>query len=199
MLNDEFNNTIKTIKNHTSAPVIIFPGNLTQISSQADAILFLMLISGRNPDFLIGNQVVAAPIIKQAKLESISTGYLLIEGGIVSSTEFMSNTKPIPREKIDIAVAHSLAAELIGMKLLYLEAGSGARQSVPNEMITAIKKVCSLPIIVGGGINSPEKAEQKVISGASFIVTGTVIEQNNNISLIKEFASAIHTSKSKKI
>lgn len=194
MLSDEFDQTLKIIKENTKVPVIIFPGSVSQVSPIADAILFLLLISGRNPDHLIGNQVIAAPIIKRMKLEAISTGYMLIEGGNVTSAEFMSNTKPIPREKPDIAVAHALAAELIGMKMLYLEAGSGAKEAVPDEMIKKVTQYCSLPVITGGGICTPEKAGKKVEAGASYIVTGTIIEQNSDISFIKEFAEAIHSS-----
>jgi len=192
MLSNEFDEALKTIKENTKIPVIIFPGSVSQVSSIADAILFLLLISGRNPDHLIGNQVIAAPIIKRMGLEAISTGYMLINGGNVTSAEFMSNTKPIPREKIDIAVAHALAAELIGLKMLYLEAGSGAKQSVPDEMIKKVTQLCSLPVITGGGICTPEEARNKVKAGASFIVTGTIIEQNSNGKIIKEFAQAIH-------
>jgi phosphoglycerol geranylgeranyltransferase len=194
MLSNEFDRTLKIIKENTKAPVIIFPGGVSQVSSEADAILFLLLISGRNPDYLIGNQVNAAPIIKRMNLEAISTGYMLIEGGNVTSAEFMSNTKPIPREKPDIAVAHALAAELIGLKMLYLEAGSGARQPVPDAMVKKVTKYSSLPVIVGGGIRTPEEAENKVKAGASFVVTGTIIEEHSSSSFIQEFASAIHTS-----
>jgi phosphoglycerol geranylgeranyltransferase len=192
MLSNEFDRTLKLIKENTQAPVVIFPGSVLQVSSVADAILFLLLISGRNPDQLIGNQVLAAPIIKRMNLEAISTGYMLIDGGNVTSAEFMSNTKPIPREKPDIAVAHALAAELIGLKMLYLEAGSGANQSVPNEMIKRVTQVCSLPILVGGGIRTPQEAREKVDAGASFIVTGTIIEQKSDSTFIQEFAQAIH-------
>jgi putative glycerol-1-phosphate prenyltransferase len=194
MLSNEFDKTISRIKENTKAPVIIFPGGVSQVSFEADAILFLMLISGRNPEYLIGNQVNAAPIIKRMELEAISTGYMLIEGGNITSAEFMSNTKPIPRDKPDIAVAHALAAELIGMKLLYLEAGSGAKQSVPDTMIQKVTKYCSLPVIVGGGIRTPEEANKKVKAGASFIVTGTINEENSHSSIVQEFASAIHAS-----
>jgi putative glycerol-1-phosphate prenyltransferase len=195
MLFNVFDQTLKILKENTKVPVIIFPGSVSQVSSIADAILFLLLISGRNPDHLIGNQVIAAPIIKRMGLEAISTGYMLIEGGTITSAEFMSNTKPIPREKPDIAVAHALAAELIGLKMLYLEAGSGAKEAVPDEMIKKVTQYCSLPVITGGGICTPEKARKKVEAGASFIVTGTIIEQNSDVSLIKEFAEAIHSSK----
>jgi putative glycerol-1-phosphate prenyltransferase len=125
-------------------------------------------------------------------LETISTGYMLIDGGRITSAEFMSNTKPIPRDKIDIAVAHALAAEMLGLKTLYLEAGSGARSSVPTEMIKKIAAYCSLPIIAGGGIRTPEEAREKARAGASFIVTGTIIEEQSQAAVIKEFADAIH-------
>jgi putative glycerol-1-phosphate prenyltransferase len=194
MLSHEFDKTISRIKENTKAPVIIFPGGVSQVSFEADAILFLMLISGRNPEYLIGNQVQAAPIIKQMHLEAISTGYMLIEGGNVTSAEFMSNTKPIPREKPEIAVAHALAAELLGLKILYLEAGSGAKQSVPDAMIKKVSKHCSLPLIIGGGIRTPEEAKNKVKAGASFVVTGTIIEENSHGAIIQEFAKAIHSS-----
>jgi len=186
---DEF---VKQIKANVSIPVILFPGNAQQISRYADAILFMSIISGRNPDALIGQQVIGAPIIKMFNLEAISTAYILIESGKTTSAEFMSNTRPIPCDKIDIAVAHALAAEYLGMKLIYLEAGSGALNPIPDEMIAAIKQNVSLPIIVGGGVTSPEIACQKVKAGASFIVTGNVLEQNFEYGKISEFARVIH-------
>ncbi len=192
ILSNEFDEILKAIKQNTDIPVIIFPGGVSQVSPAADAILFLLLISGRNPDHLIGNHVIAAPKIKQMGLEAISTGYMLIEGGNVTSAEFISNTKPIPRGKPDITVAHALAAEMIGLKMLYLEAGSGAELSVPEEMIERVAKYCSLPLIVGGGICTPEDARKKVGAGASFVVTGTVVEKNSSSAFIKEFADAIH-------
>lgn len=191
MLTGEFDRVLTLMKQNTTQPVIIFPGSLFQISAVADAILYIVLISGRNPDHLIGNHVVASPIIKRMKLEPISTGYMLVEGGTVTSAEFMSNTKPIPRAKPDIAAAHAIAAEMMGLKVLYLEAGSGAKESVPNEMVGAVAKYCGLPIIVGGGIRTPEEAAQKVKAGASFVVTGTIVEEQG-ISLIKGFAEAVH-------
>lgn len=193
LLSNEIDKLIQLIKSNTSLPVVIFPGSLFQVSPVADAILFLLLISGRNPDHLIGNQVTAAPIIKRMGLEAISTGYMLIEAGKTTSAEFMSNTKPIPHNKPDIAVAHALAAEFIGMKLLYLDAGSGADFPVPDEMIAKIAKYSSLPVIVGGGIRTPDAARDKVKAGASFVVTGTVNEQNSHHSLVREFAEAVHS------
>lgn len=187
-----FDDFVKQIKQSVNIPVILFPGNAMQISKYADAILFISIISGRNPDTLIGQQVLGAPIIKTLNLEAISTGYMIIESGKMTSTEYMSNTRPIPRDKSDIAVAHALAAEYLGMKLIYLEAGSGALQPVPDEMITAIANYVSLPIIVGGGITTPGVAHQKVDAGASFIVTGNVLERNLKQGKIAEFAKAIH-------
>ena len=187
-----FDELVKQIKNAVKIPVIIFPGGVQQISRHADAILFMSVISGRNPDLLIGQHVMGAPIVKMLNLEAISTGYMLIESGKVTSAEFMSNTKPIPRDKPDIALAHALAAEYLGMKLIYLEAGSGALHPVSDEMIQAIARMCSLPIIVGGGIRTPDMARQKVAAGAAFIVTGNVLEDKKMDGLIQDFANAIH-------
>lgn len=188
-----FDEQINIIKRNTTVPVVIFPGSLLQVSPNADAILFLVLISGRNPEHLIGNQVVAAPMITKMGLEAISTGYMIIESGTTTSVEFMSNTKPIPRTKPDIALAHALAAEIIGMKFLYLDAGSGADQSVPNDMISLLTGRCTLPLIVGGGIRTPDEARRKAEAGASFVVTGTINEEQAHPTLMKEFADAIHS------
>ncbi len=192
IVDDSFERCIKTIKQHTRVPAVIFPGGVMQISPSADAILFLSIISGRNPQHLIGDQVLAAPIVKRIGLEAISTAYMLVESGRTTSAEFMSNTQPLPRHKPDIAVAHAMAAEILGFKMIYLEAGSGAEQSVPEEMIGAIAKYCSVPLIVGGGLRTPDEARKKVQAGAKFIVTGTVLEKDNSVRLVKEFASAIH-------
>jgi len=192
IINGQFDLKIKQIKAYAkSVPVIIFPGSLNQISKYADAILYLSLISGRNPEYLIGSQVSAAPIIKMLGIEAIATAYMLIESGETTSVEFMSGTKPIPRNKVDIAIAHALAAQYLGFKLVYLEAGSGAEKSVPKEMILGVSKSVDLPIIVGGGIKMPDEAREKVASGADIIVVGNHFEGNNN-NRIKEFASAIH-------
>jgi len=197
VMTSEFEKQIAVIKHNTTLPVVIFPGSPFQVSSAADAILFLVLISGRNPEHLIGNQVLAAPVIKKMGLEAISTGYMLIGTGTMTSAEFISNTKPIPHQKPDIALAHALAAEVIGMKCLYLDAGSGADHPVPDEMIRAISKMCTIPIIVGGGIRKPEEARRKIEAGASFVVTGTILEEQNHSGLIRQFSEAIHSSKVK--
>jgi phosphoglycerol geranylgeranyltransferase len=188
-----FDELIKSIKEVCSLPAIIFPGGTRQISPFADAILFLSLISGRNPTNLIGDQVVAAPVIKSMKLEPISTAYMFVESGNITSAQFLSDTRPIPREKPDIAMAHALAAEYLGMKLVYLEAGSGAKYSVPETLIRALRNFISIPMIVGGGIKTPEEARSKVDAGAAFIVTGNIIEKNRDNGLIKAFVEAIHT------
>lgn len=195
LMTPDFDNYIKTIKTYTKdCPVIIFPGGVNQVSAYADAILFLSLLSGRNPHHIIGTQVMAAPIIHKLKLETISTAYLLVESGKATTAEFMSGTTPLPRHKIDIAVAHALAAAYLGFKIIYLEGGSGAEHSVPEKMISAISQVVDVPLIVGGGIRTPQEAAEKVAAGASFVVTGNILESNNDPRLIREFAAAIHTS-----
>ncbi len=161
MLDGNFEPFVKTVKSITKLPVIIFPGSINQITSIADAILFLSVVSGRNPEHLIGKHVISAPIIKQANLEAISTAYVLIESGTSTTAQYMSGSLPIPRNKPEIAAATALAAEYLGMKLIYLEAGSGAKETVPNEMVKLVSEYCSIPIIVGGGIKSPNDSKRK--------------------------------------
>lgn len=192
MLNGDIDNFIKKVKQFSKLPAIIFPGAVDQVSPFADAILYLSVVSGRNPEHLIGKHVLSAPLIRRANLEPISTGYILIESGTSTTAQYMSGSSPIPRNKPEIAAATALAAEYIGMKLIYLEAGSGAQQTVPNEMVKAVSSICSVPIIVGGGIKSPKAAREKVDNGAKIIVTGNFFENENNWSLIKEFAEAVH-------
>lgn len=192
MLNGDFDGFIKKVKQSTKLPVIIFPGAVDQVSSHADAILYLSVVSGRNPEHLIGKHVLAAPLIRRANLEPISTAYILVESGTATTAQYMSGSSPIPRSKPEIAAATALASEYIGMKLIYLEAGSGAQQTVPNEMVKAVSSVCSVPIIVGGGIKSPNVAREKVDDGAKIIVIGNFFEYENNWGLIKEFADAVH-------
>ncbi len=191
MVSGDFDLAIKTLKNLTHLPVIIFPGGLSQISPYADAILFLSIISGRNPEHLIGKHVLAAPTIKRHRLEAISTGYMLVESGRKTTAEYMSGSMPIPRHKPEIAVATALAAEFLGMKFVYLEGGSGADQPVPYEMVHAVSKNISIPVIVGGGIRTPETAARMVESGAKIIVTGNHFEDKKNWSLLNDFADAV--------
>ena len=170
--------TISLLKQKTTIPVIIFPGNVIQVSNLADGILFLSLISGRNPDFLIGQHVVSSLRIKSSKLEVLPTGYILIENGKTTSVEYMSNTIPIPYNKPEIVVATAVAGEMLGLKLIYLEAGSGASNSVGLHIISEVKKNISLPLMVGGGIRTVEEARQIYKAGADLIVIGSAIEEN---------------------
>ncbi|MBC8458576.1 MAG: geranylgeranylglyceryl/heptaprenylglyceryl phosphate synthase [Deltaproteobacteria bacterium] len=192
LISDRMDDTIQGIKQNTSLPTILFPGASHHLSRHADALLFLSLISGRNANFLIGEHVKATPLVECYGLEAIPTGYMLIDGGTQTSVGFMSGTSPIPRDKPDIAWAHALAAEYLGMKFVYLESGSGAKWSVPNDMIATVKEHVHIPIIVGGGISTPEVAADKVRAGADFIVTGNVLEACDDIQLVYEFADAIH-------
>ncbi len=193
LISGEFDAFVKKTKiNSNGIPVLLFPGSVNQISSEADALLFLSLLSGRDAQHLIASQVLVAPLIHRIGIEAISTAYLLIDSGEPTSVQFMSGTTPIPRNKPDIAVAHALAAKYLGFKFIYLEAGSGADNSVPNEMVAAVTKTVDIPIIVGGGILTPEDAHAKVEAGASFIVTGSIIENSNEPGLLKKFADAVH-------
>ncbi len=188
---DFMDTTIKTLKQNTNIPVVIFPGSIQQVNPNADALLFLSLISGRNPEFLIGSQVLAAPYVKKSGIESISTGYILIDGGAPTTVSYISNTSPIPSDKPEIAACTAMAGELLGMKLIYMDAGSGARRAIPADVIAAVHKHTELPIIVGGGIKTPEKALENCNAGADIIVVGNAIEKDH--SLIKEIAFAIHS------
>lgn len=169
---------IKTIKQHSSIPVVLFPGGHLQVEASADAILLLSLISGRNADFLIGQHVVAAPLIKQSKLEILPTGYLLVDCGKQTTASYISNTTPLPHDKPAIAAATAMAGEMLGLKLMYLDGGSGAMQPVDPKMINAVKKAVDCPLIVGGGINSAAKVAAALSAGADVIVVGTGIERD---------------------
>ena len=169
---------VNEIKKTCKLPVILFPGSLFQISDAADAILLLSLISGRNPEYIIGNHVIAAPFLKQSKLEIIPTGYMLIESGGSTSVQYISNTLPIPINKPDIAVATAMAGEMLGLKLIYLEAGSGALHSVPTEMIEMVKKNISVPLMVGGGIRERKQLDDIFAAGADIAVIGNSLENN---------------------
>jgi len=189
LLWNDIGKTIEYLKNELDIPVIIFPGYVNQISDKADAILFISLISGRNPEFLIGQQVVAAPIIKNTQLEIIPTGYILVENGKTTSVEYMSNTKPIPADKKDIIKATALAGQYLGHKLMYIEAGSGAKNSINNEIIKELSEYIDLPIIVGGGISSPEQAKSYFDNGAACVVIGSLFEKHPD--KISSFISSV--------
>lgn len=178
------NNTIDQIilelKQKTKLPILLFPGNPSQISNEAHGILFLSLLSGRNPDFLIEHQVKAAPILKKSNLEIISTGYILIESGNKTAVASVSKTIPLPRHNAEIAVDTALAGEFLGSKLIYLEAGSGAKLSVPLETISLVSKNISVPLIVGGGIKDFDGIKEAFFAGADLVVIGTAFENNPN-------------------
>ena len=190
LVNNELDQCIKTLKANSEIPVILFPGNTMQMSWRADAILFLSLISGRNAEMLIGLHVIAAPYLKLSPLEVISCGYMLIESGKTTAVQYMSNTMPIPSDKIDIAICTAMAGEMLGLKLIYLEAGSGAQQSVPLSMIEQVKQNINIPVIVGGGLCTPDQVSEVAKAGADIIVIGTAFEQHSG--LVSEMADAVH-------
>lgn len=174
------------IKALTDIPLILFPGHFSQLNHFVDGVLLLSLISGRNPELLIGQHVLAAPILAKLDAEILSTGYMIIDGGKPTSVSYISNTLPIPRDKNDIAVCTALAGQFIGMKYIYLDAGSGAVQTIPFSMVNSVADSIDLPIIVGGGIKDMKTIEQYWESGANLVVIGNVLEQNTLDSL-KQF------------
>lgn len=184
---------IEILKKETTKPVILFPGNVLQISSNADAILLLCLISGRNPEYLIGNHVIAAPLLKKSGLEIIPTGYILVENDRLTSVEYISNTKPIPADKVDLAVATALAGEMLGYRLLYLEAGSGAHKPVKTTLVSEVKRSITIPLIVGGGIQTSQQLGALYQAGADIIVVGTAFENDEKkLKILAEAAVAFN-------
>jgi putative glycerol-1-phosphate prenyltransferase len=181
LMHDRQHEIIHLIREKSTIPVLLFPGNNMQISNMADGILLLSLISGRNAELLIGRHVVSAPFLKASGLEVLPTGYMLVESGKTTAVNYMSQTMPIPSEKNDIAVCTALAGEMLGMKLIYLDAGSGAMRPVPGPMISAVKKSIGIPLIAGGGITSPELARQAFQAGADLIVAGNIFERDPDI------------------
>jgi putative glycerol-1-phosphate prenyltransferase len=190
VVNDMLDYVLKSMKEKCHIPMILFPGNSFQLSYKADALLFLSLISGRNADLLIGKHVITAPFLKVSPLEIIPTGYMLIDGGIMTSVQYMSNTNPIPANKDDIALCTALAGEMLGLKQIYMDAGSGAKNPVSESMINTVSGAINIPLIVGGGISTPEKASANAVAGADIIVVGNAIEKDPQ--LIKAMAEAIH-------
>jgi phosphoglycerol geranylgeranyltransferase len=182
---------VQFIKRNCSIPVILFPGSSTQVSKYADALLYLSLISGRNPELLIGQHVVSAPAIKQSGLEIMSTGYMVIDGGAPTTVSYISNAAPLPADKNEIAMCTAMAGEMLGMKLIYMDAGSGAKRAISESMIALVAHAIEVPLIIGGGITDPEKAYLNCKAGADIIVVGNAIEKDE--SLIMEMASAVHS------
>jgi phosphoglycerol geranylgeranyltransferase len=190
IVNNMLDHCLLEIRQRCQIPTILFPGNSLQLSWKADGILFLSLISGRNADLLIGNHVIAAPYLRLSPLEILPTGYMLIDGGTATTVMYMSNTRPIPMHKSDIAVCTAMAGEMLGLRLLYLDAGSGATQAVSTDMIESVSGAVSIPLIVGGGIRTAELARQHASAGADLIVVGNALEKDP--SLLCEMAAAVH-------
>jgi putative glycerol-1-phosphate prenyltransferase len=186
MTESQLHETVKTIKSESDIPIILFPGSNMHISPDADGILFLSLISGRNPDLLIGQHVAAAPILKNAGLEILPTGYMLIDGGAPTTVSYISNTQPIPYDKPSIAACTALAGEMLGLQLIYLDAGSGAKMPVSEKMVSAVRKTVNAPILVGGGVRTPSKAQEIWEAGADLLIVGNGIEEN--LSLLNQIA-----------
>jgi putative glycerol-1-phosphate prenyltransferase len=186
--NGFWENSIKLIKQYTQIPVVLFPGNILQVHPDADAILFLSMISGRNPDLLIGKHVLAAPGLKKSGIEVIPTGYMIVDGGNITSVMYMSNTTPIPRDKNNIAACTAMAGEMLGLQIIYLDAGSGANNPISASMIRDVAQAVSSPIFVGGGIRTAQQAINAWQAGATVVVVGNAIE--SDISFIKLLAEA---------
>lgn len=192
MVTQHLDECIETFKVHSDIPVILFPGSPSQVSRYADALFYLSLISGRNPELLIGAHVTSAPMVKASGLEIISTGYIVVDGGKPTTVSYMSHSAPIPHDKDDIALCTALAGEMQGKHVLYMDAGSGAHQPISQSMIQRVASQTNIPLIVGGGITDPETAYNNCKAGADVIVVGNAIEKNE--TLIRDIASAVHQS-----
>jgi len=190
LVNSQLDQCLQMIRQRCQIPLILFPGSTYQVSNKADAILFLSLVSGRNPDLLIGQHVIAAPYLKLSSLEVLSTGYMLIDGGVGTTVLYMSNTSPIPSNKSDIAVCTAMAAEMLGLKMIFMDAGSGASIPVTAEMIAAVRGAVDVPLIVGGGIRSAEKVKENLDAGADVIVIGNALEHDP--SLLIDISATVH-------
>jgi putative glycerol-1-phosphate prenyltransferase len=191
VISNRLDEVVQHIKANCSIPVILFPGSPNQISKYADALLYLSLISGRNADLLIGQHVVSAAFVKQSELEIMPTGYIVVDGGAPTTVSYISNAAPVPSDKNEIAMCTAMAGEMLGLKLIYMDAGSGAKRPITESMIESVAKTIEVPLIIGGGIIEPEKAYRNCKAGADVIVVGNAIEKDS--SLIKEMAAAIHS------
>lgn len=190
MTSDELFRSVRTLKENCEIPVVLFPGNTYQVARNADAMLFLSLISGRNPDMLIGMHVIAAPYIKLSGLKTIPTGYMLIDSGKPTSVTYMSNSQPIPHDKKDIAACTAMAGEMLGLQLIFMDAGSGAEKTVSEEMVSFVKQSVDVPVIIGGGIRTAEKLKSIFTAGADIAVVGNVFEDKPE--LIYEFSKVLN-------
>ena len=192
IVQDRLEECLQLLRSVSSIPRILFPGSAFQISDLADGLLFLSLISGRNAELLIGSHVIAAPYLKRSRLEVLPTGYMLVDGGAPTTVSYISNTFPIPADKDDIAACTAMAGEMLGLKMIFLDAGSGARQPVSTAMIEAVARSVDLPLVVGGGIRTPERALANVQAGADLIVVGNALETDPG--LMRAMAQAIHSA-----
>lgn len=184
---------VRAVKSGTDRPVISFPGSLSQVAADFDAVLYLSVVSGRNPEYLIGQHVHAAPMIRRMGLEAIPTAYLLIESGRPTTAQYMSGSMPIPRHKPEIAAATALAAEMMGMRLIFTDAGSGAEHPVSEEMVAAVARTCRAPLVVGGGLETPEAVARRARAGAAFVVVGNAIERRGgDAAYVADLAAAAH-------
>src|ERR1700759_4007951 len=191
VISNHLDEVVQEIRRNCPIPIILFPGTPSQVSRYADALLYLSLISGRNPELLIGAHVISAPAVRQSGLEIISTGYMVIDGGAPTTVSYISNASPIPADKNEIALCTAMAGEMLGMKLIYMDAGSGARHPIREEMIACVAGQIQVPLVVGGGIRDPEKAYLNCKAGADVIVVGNAIEKD--ASLIHEMSAAVHS------
>ncbi len=191
VISNYLDEAVQLIKKNCPIPVILFPGSPSQVSKYADALLYLSLISGRNPELLIGQHVISAPVVRQSGLEIMSTGYMVIDGGAPTTVSYISNASPLPADKNEIAMCTAMAGEMLGMKLIYMDAGSGAKRAISESMIEKVAGCIDVPLIVGGGITNAEKAYLNCKAGADVIVVGNAIEKD--ASLIKEISAAIHS------
>jgi phosphoglycerol geranylgeranyltransferase len=178
------------IRGSSSLPLILFPGSAAQLTAQVDAVLLLSLVSGRNPQYLIEEHVRAVPFFSRHAVEAISTAYILVDGGRITAVEAVSQTRPLPADKPELAVAHAVAARLIGMSAVYLEAGSGAVRPVPPALVGAVRRAVSLPLIVGGGLRTPEQVRDAGRAGADLLVVGTAVEDGGP-GRIRELVAAL--------
>ncbi|MBO3699444.1 geranylgeranylglyceryl/heptaprenylglyceryl phosphate synthase [Roseivirga sp. E12] len=181
---------VSMIKSYTDIPCVLFPGNAIQIDASADAVLFLSLISGRNPELLIGQHVVAAPVVKRSKLEVVPTGYMLVNSGKPTSASYISNSQPLPNDKPSLVASTALAGEMLGLRTMYMDAGSGAEEPIAPKVVRAVRSAVEVPLIIGGGLNTPFKAKQALDAGADIIVIGNGAQKNLN--LVTEVSEVVH-------
>lgn len=187
---------VRQIRQHCSLPVTLFPGNPLQLTSEADAVLLLSLISGRNPEYLIGHHVASAPLLEQMQLEVIATGYMLVDCGRPTSVSYISGTTPLPWDKPDLAQYTALAGQYLGLQCLYLDGGSGAYRPINPQMIKAVRSSTRIPLLVGGGLRTPDDIHAALSAGADCVVVGTALEQDQNPDLLLDLVQAVRTYES---